>query len=188
MALANRIVSFLVKTRVLDSDNKDIYEYGTFVLLNHVIMLAFTLVFSKIFELKYELLGFFLITIFLRSNSGGFNFKKYYKCVILSILELFLLAFIFSKLDFYIENIFLWNFLLSFILLQLSPVDTLNRRLDNFERKLVKKKLFLFLIVFYIASVIFYNFGYSKSPYIFSISLIHCLLLLFFGIIDNRRV
>lgn len=179
------LLSFLNLTS-LDTKNKKIYIYGLLFLFNYILIITFTFLITRLFGLGFELILFTFFIMLLRSYTGGFHFKKYYKCMLVSVLELFLIGYIFKNIDPNGFFCFLLSIIISGLLFLLSPVDTENRRLTNIEKERISKKILLLLIIGIFVLVPAFVFKFNNFVYSYFLALLHCLILVIFGIIDNR--
>lgn len=187
MNISKIITKQLISYNFLDAKNEDVYTFGFFILINYLVMLIMTIVFSYYLKLNFKLYIFSFSIMLLRSYTGGFHFESYYKCLIVSILELYFIGALLNKYKINSDLIFYLCYFIGILLMFLSPVDTVNRRLCTKEKYILKRKVILILVVE--LSILFlvnkFNFfRYLVYPYF--LSLIHCLILLIFGIIDNK--
>lgn len=185
MDLSNKIINKLISLSFLDKENKEIYVFGLFVFLNHLIIVISSLWLNYLYGLELELIAFTLFIIILRSNTGGFHFKKYNKCILISLLELVVVGYILKKNQIF-SNFFIIIFIISLILVLLSPVDTKNRRLNNKIKRKIKYKVIILLLLGISLTTIFYRLTLEKYIFSYIVALIHCVVLILFGIIDNK--
>lgn len=187
MNISKILTKQLILHSFLDTKNEDIYTFGFFILINYLTMLLMTMVFSYYLKLNSELYIFSFSIMLLRSYTGGFHFESYYKCLIVSILELYFIGALLNKYNIDTDLIFHLCYFIGILLMILSPVDTFNRRLCIKEKYIIKRKVILILIVelsFLFLANKFNFFRYLLYPYF--LSLLHCLILIIFGIIDNK--
>lgn len=109
------ISNILLKNGIITEDDKEIYEYGSFVFVfNLLIMLAGAAIAFLLKELKF-MIFFFLFFIPLRMFIGGYHRKTPQSCFVLS--ELFFLIIIlmykYLETDFMIFYVFLFTLIAS---------------------------------------------------------------------------
>lgn len=184
--MLHKILNKLIRSEFFDDENKEIYEYGLFIIINYSLLFLIAFILSKIFCLSYYLYYFTASILFVRSYTGGFHFKKYYHCLAFSIGELFVIAIILNNLI--LNNVLLLKSiaLFSTLLVVFSPVDTANKKLSPQDSKKIKYKIIIILFGGMIISLVFYLFKIDKLLFSYFLALFHCLILLIFGIIDNK--
>ncbi len=180
------IVKKLIEKNILDEANKDIYEYGSFIIFNYFVLYLTAYIVCRVYLLNYDLLYFLSIILLFRSYTGGFHFKNYYYCLFTSIMELFFIAFLLKNLNLNTNILLVLIIIFSIFIFLFAPVDTKNRRLDVNERRKIKKKVLIILTCGLLLSFLFFIMCYEELLLVYFLSLSHCLILLIFGIIDNK--
>ncbi|EJU21052.1 accessory protein regulator protein B [Peptoanaerobacter stomatis] len=157
-----KIVCFLKKEGIIESDKEQIYFFGikqaAFLLINLIITLSIAIIFEK----KIELLIFILQFISLRSFSGGYHSKSKITCTIISsaaqIIALFLLGIVYLDIKFVI----IATIVFSILIILFSPIESSNKPLDKLERK-IYKRITTFILFVFIAISIFSYFFYNTD-------------------------
>lgn len=186
MNISKKITKKLILLNILDIENTAIYEYGVFILCNYLIIIIASSLLSLYFNLRIELYIFTFFIMLLRPYVGGFHFKDYYMCFITSILELILISYILLIDNSNDKLLLFFSLLLSIGIIITSPVDTRNRRLSREEKVKIKHKIIFLLTI----GTLMILYSYINMLYFiifpYFLSLLHCIILLFFGIIDNK--
>lgn len=187
MKISKILTKQLILHNFLDTKNEDIYTFGFFILINYLTMLLMTMVFSYYLKLNSELYIFLFSIMLLRSYTGGFHFESYYKCLIVSILELYFIGTLLIQSSKDLDLLFYFSYIVGILLMVLSPIDTVNRRLSTIEKNIIKRKVILILFVELFILFFVNKFRFFRILiYPYFLSLLHCLILLIFGIIDNK--
>lgn len=137
---SKRLTIWLVKKKVASIDDIELYQYGINRFLNTTLVYVTTFALGIIFDQFFQSIIFLISFIKLRSYSGGFHANSSIKCYFLTIITVIssLLVNRFVSLD-----RFIWFGLLivfGIIILQLSPIGTSNKPLDDIERIIYKRK------------------------------------------------
>lgn len=150
--LSEIVADFYIKRNIIEADDKEIYQYGVFLILNEVFtfLLIFILsILMKKFRFSLEFLIPFCVT---RIFCGGFHAKKVFICRF-TMISTFLFIVVLSYILINISNLILIEILaLSFvILLPFIPVRHPNKTLSE---ELIKKNKICGIISFILFSVI----------------------------------
>lgn len=187
MKISSFFVDKLIFFDFLDEKRRNIYQYGFYILINYLLFLFATILFSNYFSLTIELYFFTFSIMLLRSYTGGFHFKSYYKCLIVSILELYYIGVLLNKYKIDSDLIFYLCYFIGILLMIISPIDTVNRRLSVKTKYIIKRKVILTLALELFILFLVNKFRFFRILiYPYFLSLLHCLILLIFGIIDNK--
>lgn len=88
--------NYLVHKRVIDEDDRDIYEYGFHVAYNNIIDIVSIIIIALLFNTVPETIVYHVSFILLRSTAGGYHTKTHLRCFMMStiifIISLFLVT------------------------------------------------------------------------------------------------
>ncbi|HBA1489392.1 accessory gene regulator ArgB-like protein [Enterococcus faecalis] len=152
------IANTLVKEKIIDLDEVDIYIYGLETLFQYLFIAFLILTLGTINHFLLETIFFTICFLTLRRYAGGLHLKNDHFCILFSLL-LIQLMIILVKSDTVSINILEFLACVSYIYIYLSnPIDNKNKPLDNEELAYFKNKLklslykylfvFLFCVIF----------------------------------------
>ena len=95
--LSNRIVQSLYKSGAIPAEEKELYNYGFFLLLSKMFFLGIAMAFGAIWNVFWESLLFYIMFSILREYAGGVHASKEAICLISTTTSMFFVlgAFIF---------------------------------------------------------------------------------------------
>lgn len=159
--IANKIIDFVLEVDEKEMDY-EVCRFGILMLMEVVINTLIALTISLKLGMFIYGVVFLMIFSFLRAFAGGIHLQKFWCCTLLSsiIFSLALLVVKYVKISFYIPAIICLLF--SIIMILIGPVDNINRRISEFERKLFRKRLINTLVILLLMSGICILFGYDR--------------------------
>lgn len=143
-----RFVSFQIKKGILEETQQELYEYAYRILLGRIIAVAVLIVIGIGAHTLFELILFSILFAALRQYAGGFHFSTMDRCIGFSSLVILMLGVI-LKNDFSSMSLLVLAVLEipSFLLIWfMSPVDCKNKRLDNMEKLVYRKRVRIVLL------------------------------------------
>lgn len=156
--LGNKITDFFVYKKIVEKENKDIYQYGFEMLLSSLLTVFIVVIIGLFFNCLLEACVFYLVFATIRSYSGGFHANTYLKCKITFIIVLLSVL----SLSFILDNIILsiysvipiviFNILM---LLKFAPIENKNKPIKDSDIKKHKIKSVLLNIFWLITAIIF---------------------------------
>ena len=157
--LSDKIVDCMIQNGTISSDDKEIYLYGVnqglFMLLSVVTFMIVGLITGTF----VYILAFLFAVMMLRSFAGGYHASTPLRCYTLSSVVVCLVVFLYSHIQFnYCIMAGLLVAIGIFIIL-LSPVDSTNKRLDELETKVYKRRSAKICIVEVIIALVFIPVG-----------------------------
>ncbi len=138
--LSEEVTNYLIRKKVIQIQDYDIYKYGLERLLNTCILLFFTIIFGVILKEIVSTIIFFFSFYILRSYTGGYHAKTQLRCLFLTVITIISVL---SIMKFVILNKFIWIGLFimsSLIIIIYSPMDTKNKPLDAIEKIIYRRK------------------------------------------------
>lgn len=124
--LSTRITNKLLAKGNIAEDERELYIYGLFMLLSHLMYLVLTIVFGLIFKCFLESVIFYIAFQFIRRYAGGYHAKTETRCEILSTLSILCCIVLIKLSKMYDIRIALLSISLVFAVLIfiLCPLDT----------------------------------------------------------------
>lgn len=161
--LAEDIAFLLIKKKLIDIDQRDVYIYGLeIILLNGGLVLLFLLI-SLLCKSISNFWAYLLFFIPLRMLSGGYHSKTSERCFILSII-MYMVSIIVVKLvpTLYLSKWSIFGGLIGIIvILILSPLVNENNPLNEKQVKRNKIIVCILLLIDLVAFILFYKFSCS---------------------------
>ena len=138
------------------SFEKDIYDYGVYIFKSYIFVFCIAFIISFIINTSFEMLLFTICFLNLRKYSGGFHFKNITICSVFSILFLLLTSYILKIIQTIPFALYMINFLFSVSLVYFfGPIENINKRLSDNEKKYYKMKTIIIEIIFFAISLCF---------------------------------
>lgn len=165
--LSSKITELLINRDVISSENKELYDYGFFILLSQILYFIIALIFGIIFNVLLQSVVFYIAFQFIRKYAGGYHASTEGRCEImstLSILACIVMIWLSRSYDFPLL-LFCISLVAVLVIALLCPLDTPEKPLSNKELKYFRK--ISWLILFIIAALIVVSYIFEWS-YIFS--------------------
>ncbi len=160
--IERKIISELVKMKLIEREDEEIYVYGMQTLYEKVVS---TLSIILITLLCNEIMAGFLFWIcfkILRSCAGGYHAASFIKCYILSTLcftgIIFLIKYGLIDINYYR----IAGAIMGFVLIILGPLDCENKRMSEREKSVFYRREVIIIIVFTVLAGIFMKMEFVK--------------------------
>lgn len=182
------VSTILQKENYICEKEYDIYVYCFEYILENLLYISIILIFSTILANIFIGILFLLLLIPLKTICGGIHASSKFLCLILSygisMIIISTISFITESFYFLAFPIFIGS---DVIIIILSPIDTPNKRLDDVQKKNLKKYcailLFLFSILFLILYSLKLKLYYGTMAICVMIEAINVLL----GYLSNKK-
>ena len=140
-----KITDKLISLKTINSVDRDIYEYGVQHILITLLNITTVIIIGIVLNAVIEAIAFITAFIPLRIFAGGFHFSTPIKCYIFSscFVAAVLLAMRYVNISILIYC--LLYCLAIVIILILSPVEDVNKPLDQVEKKVYRKRTIIVL-------------------------------------------
>jgi len=186
--LSAGIADFYVQKNIINSEEKEVYQWGVSLVLNDVVTFSLVLLLSALLShIRFgaEFLAVFCLT---RIYCGGYHARKEYICR-LTMIVVFLLvlsgAYILSDCSIYILlSVLTVSFL---VLLPLIPVKHPNKVMTDELKKKGRVRGSLSYIAFAVLSLLFYLFVSEIDAVLIALSLSAVSVLAIIGTFTNER-
>lgn len=146
---AENIAFILIKNKILDIKNRDVYVYGIEVILLNSILLLALLGISIVGKGLLLFIGFLLFFIPIRTFAGGYHAKHSETCFGISVGVYIVAMIIFNQFpDLYKNIIVIALFILAIIiLLSWSPLKNPNHPLADYQYKRNRRIVYGIIII-----------------------------------------
>ena len=175
----------LYKVNVIGKEEVELYQYFLNAFIEIMGFIIIVILHSIYMGEAMKGLIFLGIVILMRSN-GGWHANTAKMCFGLSIIYYLTVVFVSERLPDTFDNLWFMA-LISAIIILLSPVDSINKPLDDEQRKIEKKKTCRYVVAIYSISLILkWN---SLTCYVkeinFALFIVLCSMI--FGIVSNTK-
>lgn len=159
--LSVRLTDKLLTKGIIIEDERELYIYGFFMLLSHLMYLVLACIFGLLFKCFIESIVYYVAFQFIRKYAGGYHAATETRCEILSTLSIIVSIGVIKLSKIYdIKTIFLLVTLISMVLIFcLCPLDTPEKPLSKKEFKYFRKISWIILLV--ISSVIIVSYFFK---------------------------
>lgn len=144
---AHSITQSLIDNGVISNESRELYEFGINQMIVSIVNLIITLVIGLCFHMVWQLFVFMLTYIPLRKFCGGIHAQTQLRCYIASIVMLCTVCILLKYVNFSTIMLIISYLISASAIVILSPVEDLNKPLDNDEHKVYKKISIIVLIV-----------------------------------------
>lgn len=162
--LVEKILAFVMKSRSIDDEEKDLLafgiEQGLFLLLNLVTMLVIGICCGMIWQIAVFTFSYLL----LRSYVGGYHARTQVQCYIISqaIVVLFLFLIVCSRNWGVLSIGILW-LLATGVIVLVSPVADKNKPLDDAEKRVYRRRALLLLAGWSVVTLVLRFLGLNEA-------------------------
>ena len=132
---AGRIASGLVKRKVIDEKQHEVYTYGFELIVSALINILLMAIISIAFRRYYDWLLFLAAFVPLRMTAGGYHAGSHMKCIIVGTVGFTALLALCRFWGDWIIAILLIAALSFLLILSFSPVEAHNKKLKGGQRK-----------------------------------------------------
>lgn len=159
--LSKKVVKKLIDSGNITSSERELYEYGIFILMSNTLYIVVTAILGLVFGLFYQSLLFFIVFMVIRQYAGGYHASTELRCEIFTTLcilaSIIIMRLISGNLSFVV--VLGLTAFLSILIFVFAPIDTDEKTLDEVELKIFCKRTKLILII--IVAVIIVSFYFE---------------------------
>lgn len=169
--LAHLLTGYIIRKGMADESQSETYEYGFLIALEALLSIIISAAIAIQMDMILECILFFVIFIPIRVYAGGLHFNKYLLCLICSVLTLLMVLSIvkYTELDGGYSMII--SGIMLMMIINLSPVDNVNRDVDETEQSYFKKKLTVFVVLDAASVVILYLCSVKEILFLIALTL-----------------
>lgn len=147
----------------ITEDERELYIYGFFMLLSHIMYFVLACIFGILFKCFIESIIFYIAFQFIRRYAGGYHAATETRCEILSTISIFASIGIIKLSKIYdFKNTLLIITLISMVIIFiLCPLDTPEKPLTDKEYKYFRKISWIILLVIFTTIIVSYFFKFN---------------------------
>ena len=147
MNLTTHLTDYLVDGKNIPDSEREIIRYGVEGILNNLLGIFITLTVGIFCDCVFESCVFWIFFWTLRKHAGGFHAKTKFRCLMMSVVLLFL-AFEFLLKAGWTIDVYTWIMVIgSGCIFYLAPVETHNKHLDEREVRVYRKRTRIILSI-----------------------------------------
>ena len=181
--LSNYITINLLKRNIIMCDEKELYDYGLFMIISYIVFFLISFLFGLFLNIPFASLVFYISFCLVRNFAGGVHANTELKCDIITTLSMFLSEIV---IKFFIEKIlveisFVMLLISSICLCVIKPVAAFQKSISKTEQIFFHKKVILITTIILTISVISMVIGAYNITISFSVAVTFANILLIIG-------
>lgn len=152
--MSEKIADWLIGQKAISSDERELYAYAVHCLFSLIYPIAFASVVGIISGMIME-----SIVMIIRKFSGGYHADSFGKCLIISSIVI-AGALLIGKNIYNGVTLNAFYIAASILLIIFSPIDSINKRLDDDDKMFCKKITIVIVLVIFVITEILWHMGY----------------------------
>lgn len=161
--LSDYVTEKLLSSGIIGDEDKELYVYGLFMLISHLMFFIITCIFGLILKCPLESIIFYIAFMLIRRYAGGYHAATETRCDILTTLSILTCIVVIRLSKTYdIQTVLLIISALSSVcIFVLCPLDTPEKPLSDKEFKYFRKISWLILLAIVLAIIVSYVFKFQ---------------------------
>ena len=160
--IAKRLTDWLIAKEAVAFDEKELYEYGIFHLLLNIIDTISILLLAVLFHEVMPTVFYIICFCTLRKYAGGYHAKTVFTCYLLTLTAALGMLVLLRQFDFIAPFQFVLWFISGIIILLFSPIQNVNKILDDIEKVIYQKRTIITWLIQTIGMVLLYWLDFSN--------------------------
>ena len=160
--IAKRLTDWLIAKEAVAFDEKELYEYGIFHLLLNIIDTISILLLAVLFHEVMPTVFYIICFCTLRKYAGGYHAKTVFTCYLLTLTAALGMLVLLKQFDFIAPVQFAIWFISGMIILLFSPIQNVNKILDDIEKVIYQKRTIITWLIQTIGMVLLYWLDFSN--------------------------
>lgn len=187
--LSEKITNTLVVKNTISEDDRELYEYGFFMLFSNLYFIVITCIFGLIFGVFFESLIFFISFMLIRKYAGGYHAKTETRCQIVSTLSILISILVIRFVNFDGISVILLAItaISSILIFAFAPLDTPEKPLSKKEKNYFRKISYIILVILDVLFIVAYNFSWNIVFVPISVAILFESILISFGKISSLK-
>lgn len=191
LTMSKKITNYFLENKVIDENDKDIYTYGSEILISETLCLSLIMGIGIILDCFIETIFYLIVFIQLRTCAGGYHASTHRVCIMASnIAYMCIIVCVRILLNFNLGDVLCLITIASImIIFKLAPVGDPRKKLDQKEIFKYKKRtqcrvIFWGLFIFFN----YYFFPSLKNEMLYGMMAVcEAAILLLIGLVNNNR-
>ena len=160
--MAKRLTDWLITKEAVSIDEKELYEFGIFHLLLNIIDTVSILLLALLFREVISTVFYIICFCTLRRYAGGYHAKTVFTCYLLTLTAALGMLVLLKQFDFIAPVQFAIWFISGMIILLFSPIQNVNKILDDIEKVIYQKRTIITWLIQTIGMVLLYWLDFSN--------------------------
>lgn len=171
--LSQKTVDALCASQIISESDRELYNYGFFVIYTRLLFLLMTIIFGCLFNIVWESILMYFVFTLVRSYAGGVHASKESICLALTTLSIFVCVVAIRLLVIFDDTVtpLICLFLECFFIIILCPIDSIEKPLSKAEKKRYKVIVIIIVSVILCAIPILTLLGIKRVLYACTVSL-----------------
>ena len=180
------VADFFVAKNITSESEREILEYGLFLVINDIVTFSMILLISCIFSSPRFAIEFLTVFCMTRIYCGGYHARKAYVCK-LSMIGTFVSIYLISLLNVDLWFVILLLFVGHVVVIKLAPVKHPNKQLNEKEEHRNRKFAIITYFSFSILCILLFVFVGRQDGIIVAMSLVSVALFAIIGKTSYER-
>lgn len=162
--LSNLITQSLLKNNVILDDEKELYDYGLFMIISYMTFFLISILFGIALNILFSSILFYISFCLVRNFAGGIHANSEIKCDIITTVSI-LISEILIKIfiDYSLVCLaFVMLIISSVCLCVIKPVATSQKEISQQEKLHFHKKVIVLTVTFLLISVTSFILGFNS--------------------------
>ena len=154
--LSSQITKYLLKKNVISDEEKELYEYGLFMIISYVVFFLISILFGIVLDISFSSILFYISFCLVRNFAGGIHANSEIKCNIITTVSI-LISEILIKIfiDYSLVSLaFVMLMISSICLCVIKPIATSQKEISQQEKLNYHKKVIVLVVLILIISLI----------------------------------
>lgn len=181
--LSNLITQSLLKNNVILDDEKELYNYGLFMMISYTVFFLLSLLFGITLNIPFSSILFYISFCLVRNYAGGIHANSEIKCDIITTISIFISEILIKFFIVYslVRIAFVMLIISSICLCVIKPIATSQKEINQQEKLRFHRKVIALTSSILIISAIGMIFGIYSITISLSIGLSLANILLILG-------
>lgn len=162
--LSKRMVSFFVRQKIIEKDDKEVYEYGLQLLLSTILNAVIALLIAIVSRTVISCLFYLSAFVIMRKSAGGFHAKTHFGCccILIAVLCCFIAFIRLAPTEIYTAISVLTLIVSAVTVLLFAPLEHENKPLSDKDKIRLRKVSVAYMIVISGLVILFGIFNLSQ--------------------------
>lgn len=185
--LSGFITQNLLKRKVISDDEKELYDYGLFMIISYIVFFLISILFGIVLDIPFSSILFYISFCLVRNFAGGIHANSEIKCNIITTVSILISEILIKVfIDYSLVNIsFVMLIISSICLCVIKPISTSQKEISPKEKIHFHKKVIVLTVLTLIISLTSIVFGKYGITTALSVGLSLANILLILGHLQN---
>lgn len=161
--LSDKLTSWLVRTQVINDEERELYQYGIFQMVVNLLDILSIFLIAMLFHKVWATFFYTICFCILRKYAGGYHAKSVGGCYLMTVGFTTIMLLIIRFYKFSLIGIVVIWFLSGISIFLLAPVQNRNKELDAIEHLVYRRRAIKVWTFESILMWILYSFGFLET-------------------------